>query len=263
MATLGTGRTWADAVTSSNGNDMSDDDVSEYNSGDDSDSIGHRYPTQWVKGRTRSDTIDSEMDSSHQSLKVGASIGAVSRSGGEEDGRGEKQDVTYARTEGRGGGGRGGGRVGRDRSGAGTGLGRGSRASRSKALSARGAGSGGGGGGGGGSSFLGKGSNSAPSSAQVSTTDIDTENETRDRDREAMNFDLTNAINEREREASLYVSDRPEKNHLNVKIVGGRMSGRYAGRTRGRRGGSGSGSAYQNEGASIPQEGLYKSREIK
>ena len=239
--------TWADAVTRAGTEPIPDDTVSEYNSADDSDSyIVKRNP----KGR---DKINIDAVGNCLDIPISEQNGGTRSSGStleivvampfqiriEED-KINNTDCINVRSVSRGGGGRGGGRVGGDRSGAGTGLDRGTRALRGLAPSARW---------GLGLPVAGGSLNSLP--------DTDTENKSR----EEINCDLKNDINKRERENSSYTNDRLIRNDQNLKLTVGRVSGRYGGRSRGRRGGSGSGSAYVNDGPSIPLGGQYKCRD--
>ena len=243
------GHTWADAVTRVSTEPIPDDTVSDYNSADDSDSyIVKRNPKGRDKvkldasGNCLDVPIAEQTEGTRSSVSTLEDVSAMPFQLRNERDKINDSDSITVRSVSRGGGGRGGGRVGGDRSGAGTGLDRGTRASRGLAPSGRW---------GLGLPLAGGSLNSLP--------DTDTENKSR----EEMNFNLMNDINKQERENSSYTNDRQIRSDQNLKLVVGRVSGRYGGRSRGRRGGSGSGSAYVNDGASIPLGGQYKYRESK
>lgn len=231
---------------------LQDDNVSEYNSADDSDSyIAKRDPKGRKGGRGRVEVAVSCTDTRITGQKGAGGTGdsgniikdvkAAQPQPWSEDDKSSGVDNSQGRSVSRGGGGRGGGRVGGDRSGVGTGLGRGVSTLRGQVSLSR------------------WGVSAAQVGISVSSLP-ETDTETENGSREKMNFNLVNDINKRESEASLYVDGRVIKSDQGIKMTEGRVSGRYGGRSRGRRGGSGNGSAHLNDGASIPFEGQYRSR---
>ena len=153
--------------------------------------------------------------------------------GGSKAGKGINSiDGSAIRGVKRGGGGRGGGRVGGDRSGAGTGLGRGVSAGRE---------------------FI-------PEGKQRLDTDADSIH-TGDGSSAVLSADqITLRAEGGDLESVVSKTGRGIHIEGGGRAGAGRTGG-HSGRTRGRRGGSGS--AYLNDGASIPMGGQYRTREMK